>query len=223
MSEAEEVDAFYGFQYKNRFYVVLSQDGLPSRLGLKLVDEIVKAYKSKKLDQWLQQLRESKIVYDDSIPTKEDLSQFKSLILKHHDKNNWMFLDDYYIHHQSLEKITTLGVILNSISPQGNPYVAPYGYVFNFDNLTLDIYTEHRRIESLEDRFGTKIPLLKEKIQLKNLSRKTFERVIERYEKGIQSVSCSSSEDDSDTDLGKLTSDEEELSQKEIESEEDEE
>jgi hypothetical protein len=214
MSEAEEVDAFYGFQYKKRFYVVLSQDGLPSRLGIKLVDEIVKANKSKKLVQWLQNLRESKIVYDDSIPNNQDLTQYKSLILKHHDKTNWMFLDDYYIHHQSLEKITTLGVILNSISPQGNPYVAPYGYVVNFDDDTLDIYTEHRRIESLEDRFGTKIPLLKEKIPWKNLSRNSFEKVIQRYEKGIQSVSCSSS-DDSDTDLGQATTSEEECSEKE--------
>jgi hypothetical protein len=206
-TDNEEVDAFYGFQYKKRFYVVLSQDGLPSRLGVKLVNEIVKAFKQKKLNQWLQQLRESKIVYDDSIPTKDDLQRFQTLILKHHDTSSWMFLDDYYIHYQSLEKITTLGVILNSISSQGNPYVAPYGYVLNFDNEQLDVYTEHMRIDSLEDRFGTKIPLLKEKIPLTHLSRKSFERVIERYEKGIQSVSCSSDES-SDTDLN--ISDEEE-------------
>lgn len=213
MSEAEEVDAFYGFQFKKRFYVVLSQNGLPSRLGIKLVDEIVKAYKSKKLSQWLQQLRESKVVFDDSVPTKDDLIRYKSLVLKHHDTSNWMFLDDYYIHHQSLEKITTLGVILNSISSQGNPYVAPYGYVLNFDDQQLDVYTEHMRIDSLEDRFGTKIPLLKERIPLKDLSRKSFERVIERYEKGIQSVSCSSDES-SDTDLN-ITSEEEERSDRE--------
>jgi hypothetical protein len=205
---SEEVDAFYGFQYKKRFYVVLSQDGLPSQLGVKLVDEITSAIKSKKLSLWLQKLRESKIVYDDSIPTKEDLIQFKTLLTKDHDKTNWLFLDDYYIKHQSLEKIVSLGVILNSISPQGNPYIAPYGYVLNFDDQHFDIYTEHMRIDSLEDRFGTKIPLLKDKIEWNDLSKKSFERIIRRYEEGIQSISCSSSES-SETDFEITTSEDE--------------
>lgn len=200
-----EVDAFYGFQYNKRFYVVLSQDGLPSRLGVKLVDEITKAQKSKKLSSWIQKLKESKIVFDDSVPTKEDIQRYKSLIRPEHDTSNWTFLDDYYIQHQSLEKITALGVILNSISAQGNPYVAPYGYVLNFDDNYFDIYTEHTRIDSLEDRYGTKIPVLKEKLSLKELSRETFEKVIERYEKGIQSVSCSS---ESETDLEDSETDE---------------
>jgi hypothetical protein len=193
-----EVDAFYGFQYNKRFYVVLSQDGLPSRLGLKLVDEITKARRSNKISSWLRKLRESKIVFDDSIPTKEDLQKYKHLIQENHDISNWTFLDDYYIEHQSLEKITSLGVILNSVSSQGNPYVAPYGYVFNFDDNYFDVYTEHTRIDSLEDRYGTKIPVLKEKLSLTDLSREKFEKVIERYEKGIQSVTCSS---ESETDL----------------------
>jgi len=195
-----EIDAFYGFQYNKRFYVVLSQDGLPSRLGVKLVDEIMKARKGKKLNQWLQKLRESKIVYDDSVPSKEDLQRYRNLISEDHDTSNWMFLDDYYIEYQSLEKITILGVILNSVSPQGNPYVAPYGYVLNFDDNYFDIYTEHTRIDRLEDRYGIKIPVLKEKISLDELSRDTFERTIERYEKGIQSVSCSETETDLETD-----------------------
>ena len=193
-----DIDAFYGFQYNKRFYVVLSQDGLPSRLGVKLVDEIVKAQKTKKISSWLQKLRESKIVFDDSVPTKEDLQKFKSYIHSSHDTSNWTFLDDYYIQYQSLEKITSLGVILNSISSQGNPYVAPYGYVLNFDDNHLDVYTEHMRIDSLEDRYGTKIPVLKEKILLKDLSRESFEKVIQRYEKGIQSVSCSDTETETD-------------------------
>ena len=193
-----EVDAFYGFQYNKRFYVVLSQDGLPSRLGVKLVDEILKTQKTKKLSSWIQKLRELKIVFDDSIPTKEDLQKYKHLIRPEHDISNWTFLDDYYIEHQSLEKITSLGVILNSVSSQGNPYVAPYGYVLNLDDNHFDIYTEHMRIDSLEDRYGTKIPVLKEKLSLAKLSRETFEKIIERYEEGIQSVTCSS---DSETDL----------------------
>ena len=205
-----EVDAFYGFQYKKRFYVVLSQDGLPSRLGLKLVDEIMKAQKHKKLSSWIQKLKESKIVYDDSIPTKEDLQRYKSLVQNHHDTSNWTFLDDYYIGHQSLEKITTLGVILNSVSAQGNPYIAPYGYVLNFDNNSLDVYTEHMRIDSLEDRYGTKIPVLKDKIDLHELTKESFDKIVQRYENGIQSVSCSSSsesETDLDTDHSDVESD----------------
>jgi hypothetical protein len=199
-SDQTEIDAFYGFQYNKRFYVVLSQDGLPSRLGVKLVEEIMKARKGKKLSQWLQRLRESKIVYDDSIPSKEDLQKYRNLITEDHHTSNWMFLDDYYIQNQSLDKITTLGVILNSVSPQGNPYVAPYGYVLNFDDNYFDIYTEHTRIDRLEDRYGIKIPVLKEKIELDELSREVFERTIERFEKGIQSVSCSESETDLDTE-----------------------
>jgi hypothetical protein len=195
-----EVDAFYGFQYNKRFFVVLSQDGLPSHLGVKIMEEVVKALKGKKLDGWLNRLRESKVVYDDSIPTKEDLQKYKSLIKSEHDKSNWMFLDDYYIQNQSLEKIVSLGVILNSVSSQGNPYIAPYGYVLNFDDYHLDIYTEHMRIESLEDRYGTKIPLLKEKIPVKDINKISFQRIIDRYEKGIQSISCSSSSS-SETDL----------------------
>jgi hypothetical protein len=198
MNSTEEIDAFYGFQYHQRFYVVLSQDGLPSRLGLKLVDEIVKNQKGNKFNIWKQKLRESKIVYDDSIPTKEDIQKYKSFIKESHDESDWMFLDDYYIEHQSLEKILSLGVILNSVSAQGNPYVAPYGYVFNFDDNYFDIYTEHTRIDSLEDRYGTKIPVLKQKLKISELSRKTFQKTIDRYEKGIQSVSCSESEE---TDL----------------------
>jgi hypothetical protein len=48
MAENNPVDAFYGFQYKKRFYVVLCQDGNPSQIGLRLVDEVIKAVKSKK-------------------------------------------------------------------------------------------------------------------------------------------------------------------------------
>lgn len=203
-----EIDGFYGFQYNKRFYVVLSQDGLPSRLGIKLVDEISKTRKGKKMNQWLQRLKESKIVYDDSIPTKEDLQRYRNLISEDHDTSNWMFLDDYYSEYQSLEKITTLGVILNSVSAQGNPYVAPYGYVLNFDDNYFDIYTEHTRIDRLEDRYGVKIPVLKEKIALDELSRDTFERIIERHEKGIQSVSCSETETDLETDVSESSSDE---------------
>lgn len=205
-----EVDAFYGFQYRKRFYVVLSQDGLPSRLGLKLTEELIKARKANKLSVWLHKLRESKIVFDDSIPTKEDLQRYKSLICPEHDTSNWTFLDDYYIQNQSLEKITSLGVILNSTSSQGNPYVAPYGYVFNFDDNYFDIYTEHTRIDSLEDRYGTKIPVLKEKIALKDLSKEAFDKIIERHEKGILSVSCSDTEtEDTTTDTEKEDSDDE--------------
>lgn len=200
-----EVDAFYGFQYKKRFYVVLSQNGLPSRLGLKLTDEIIKLRKANKISTLLQRLRESKIVFDDSVPSKEDLTRYKSLIRPDHDTSNWTFLDDYYIENQSLEKITSLGIILNSVSSQGNPYVAPYGYVLNLDDNYFDIYTEHTRIDSLEDRYGTKIPVLKDKLSVKELSRDSFDKIIQRYEKGIQSVECSS---ESDTDLETDTSEE---------------
>lgn len=210
-TDKTEIDGFYGFQYNKRFYVVLSQDGLPSCLGIKLVDEISKARKGKKMNQWLQKLKESKIVYDDSIPTKEDLQRYRNLISEDHDTSNWMFLDDYYSEYQSLEKITTLGVILNSVSPQGNPYVAPYGYVLNFDDNYFDIYTEHTRIDRLEDRYGVKIPVLKEKIALDELTRDTFERIIERYERGIQSVSCSETETDLETRETETSSDESDL------------
>jgi hypothetical protein len=196
-----EVDAFYGFQYKKRFYVVLSQDGLPSRLGLKLVQEILKGIKDKKLSTWLQNLRQSKIVFDDSIPTREDLEMFRNFITSEHSTQNWTFLDDYYIQTQSLEKMTTLGILLNSISSQGNPYVAPYGYVLNYDDERFDIYVEHNRLDSFDDRYGTPIPVLKERIPLKELSRERFKRVIDKYEKGIVSESSSDSETtDLDTD-----------------------
>jgi hypothetical protein len=89
-------------------------------------------------------------------------------------------------------------VILNSISPQGNPYVAPYGYVFNFDEQRFDIYIEHERITSLEDRYGTLIPVLKEKIDLSELNKVSFQKVINKYELGIIESEPS---DQSDTDF----------------------
>lgn len=200
MSEQVE-DAFYGFQYKNRFYVVLCQDGKPSQIGVRLVDEVLKGVKNNKIPQWTRKLLESKIVFEDSIPSKDDLQKYKSLIKKGYDGNTWMFLDEYYIENKSLEKIVSLGIILNSISPQGNPYVAPYGYVLNLDDNRFDIYIEHARISSLEDRFGTLIPVLKEKIPLDELSISNFqELVIDRYELGITFVESSESESESDTE-----------------------
>jgi len=195
-----EVDAFYGFQYKKRFYVVLSQDGLPSRLGIKIVQEILKAIKSKKLNQWLHQLRQCKIVFDDSIPTPDDLIDYGNYWNPAYSKEDWTFLDDYYIQTQSLEKIVSLGVILNSVSAQGNPYVAPYGYVLNFDENRLDVYVEHNRIDCFEDRYGVPIPVLKERILLHELSKESFQKVIDKYENKI--YESSSSESDSEaTDL----------------------
>jgi hypothetical protein len=191
----KDVDAFYGFQLNKRFYVVLCQDGLPSHIGKKIVDEILKGYKSKKFESWKKKLLESKIVFEDSIPTKEDLQKFKSMINKNYDGSNWTFLDEFYIQNKSLEMILQLGIILNSISPQGNPYVAPYGYVLNFDDNRFDIYIEHARVTSLEDRYGTLIPVLKEKISLDSLSCETFQKVIDKYENGI----CES-ESESDTE-----------------------
>jgi hypothetical protein len=192
-------DAFYGFYFRQRYYVVLSQNGTPSELGNKLVDEIVKMLKDRKTNQWIQRLRESKIVFEDSIPTKEDIQKFKNLITEQHDTTNWTFLDDYYSYYKSFDKILNLGVILNSISPQGHPLVAPYGYVLNFDDKRLDIYIEHTRIDSLEDKYGTQIPVLKEKIDWTELSRGTFQRIIDRYEKGI--LLSESSEGEEETDL----------------------
>ena len=207
-----DVDAFYGFQYKKRFYVVLSQDGLPSRLGIKLVNEILKAIKSKKLSSWLQKLRACKIVFDDSVPTKEDLNQYSSYLSSEHSKEDWTFLDDYYIRTQSLEKIVSIDVILNSISSQGNPYVAPYGYVLNYDDERLDVYVEHNRIDSFDDRYGVPIPVLKERILLSDLSKETFQKVIDKYEKKIIKDSSSSSDSDTtdlDTDHSPAHSDDE--------------
>jgi len=195
-----EVDAFYGFQYKKRFYVVLSQDGLPSRLGMKIVQEILKGIKSKKLPLWLNSLRQCKIVFDDSIPTQEDLNEFRNYISSQHSTDDWTFLDDYYIRTQSLEKIVDLGVILNSISAQGNPYVAPYGYVLNYDDNRLDVYVEHNRIDSFDDRYGVPIPVLKERFPLGELTKETFQKVIDKYEKKIYESSSSDSES-SATDL----------------------
>jgi hypothetical protein len=205
----KDVDAFYGFQLNKRFYVVLCQDGLPSCVGKRIVDEILKGYKSKKFESWKRKLLESKIVFEDSIPTKEDLQKFKSMINENYDGSNWTFLDEFYIQNKSLEMILQLGIILNSISPQGNPYVAPYGYVLNFDENRFDIYIEHARISSIEDRYGTLIPVLKEKIPLDTLSYETFERVIDKYEKGIcDSETESDSETDFETDH---TSDEDDI------------
>jgi hypothetical protein len=201
MAENNPVDAFYGFQYKKRFYVVLCQDGNPSQIGLRLVDEVIKAVKSKKTETWKQKLLESKIVFEDSIPTKEDLTKFKSLLKKGYDGTNWTFLDEYYTQHKSLDKIVDLGIILNSISPQGNPYVAPYGYVFNFDDSRFDVYIEHARISSLEDRYGTLIPVLKERIPLTELDKTAFQKVIDRYELGIVVDTDSSSSSDTETDF----------------------
>jgi hypothetical protein len=201
MSEQVSEDAFYGFQYKNRFYVVLCQDGKPSQIGVRLVEEVLKGVRNNKIPQWTRKLLESKIVFEDSIPTKDDLQKYKSLIKKGYDGNTWMFLDEYYIENKSLEKIVTLGIILNSISPQGNPYVAPYGYVLNLDDNRFDIYIEHARISSLEDRFGTLIPVLKEKIPLDELSIESFqESVVNTYELGYI-VESSSSETDTETDF----------------------
>jgi hypothetical protein len=67
MTEKEPVDAFYGFQLNKRFYVVLCQDGLPSQMGIRLVNEIVKAMKQNKFDIWKRKLLESKIVFEDPI------------------------------------------------------------------------------------------------------------------------------------------------------------
>jgi hypothetical protein len=192
-------DAFYGFCYNQRFYVVLSQDGKPSELGVRLVDEIVKMLKDKKkMEQWILKLRESKIVFEESIPTKEDIQKFKNIITEQHDKTNWTFLDDYYSYYKSLDKILSLGVILNSISPQGHPLVAPYGYVLNFDEKRFDIYIEHTRIDSLEDKYGTQVPILKEKIDLTDLNRQSFQRIVDKFERGIVSES---SEGEEETDL----------------------
>jgi hypothetical protein len=168
---------------------------------LRLVDEVIKAVKSKKTETWKQKLLESKIVFEDSIPTKEDLTKFKSLLKKGYDGTNWTFLDEYYTQHKSLDKIVDLGIILNSISPQGNPYVAPYGYVFNFDDSRFDVYIEHARISSLEDRYGTLIPVLKERIPLTELDKTAFQKVIDRYELGIVVDTDSSSSSDTETDF----------------------
>lgn len=200
-SDAEHTDAFYGFLYKKRFYVVLCQDGKPSQIGIKLVDEIVKAIKQKKLETWKHKLLQMKIVFEDNIPTESDLTTFQRLIKNGYDGSNWTFLDEYYMKHRSLEKIIDLPVILNSISPQGNPYVAPYGYVLNFDENRLDVYIEHARISSLEDRYGTLIPVLKEKLDLQDLSRNLFQRVIDQFELGIEYETEKSSDSDSETDL----------------------
>ena len=195
----ESNDAFYGFCYHQRFYVVLSQDGKPSELGIKLVDEIVKMLKdNKKLDQWIFKLRESKIVFEESIPSKEDIQRFKHIMTEQHEKTNWTFLDDYYSYYKSLEKILSLGVILNSISPQGHPLVAPYGYVLNLDEKRFDIYIEHTRIDSLDDKYGTQVPVLKEKIDWPELNRVSFQRIIDKYERGMVSES---SEGEEETDL----------------------
>jgi len=196
----ETVDAFYGFQLKQRFYVVLCQDGKPSQVGKKLLDEVIKGYKGKKLDIWKQKLLESKIVFEESIPTKEDLENYNHM-LNGYDGSNWTFLDEYYIQHKSLEKIVELGLILNSVSPQGNPYVAPYGYVLNLDDNRFDIYIEHARISSLEDRFGTLIPVLKEKLDLSTLNKNVFQKVIDIYELGLKYDSESSDGSDSETDF----------------------
>lgn len=195
-------DAFYGFQYKKRFYVVLCQDGKPSQIGVRLVEEILRANKMKKIPIWTQKLLESKIVFEDSIPTRDDLTKYKSMIKKGYDGKNWMFLDEYYIESKSLEKIVSLGIILNSISPQGNPYVAAYGYVLNLDDNRFDIYIEHTRISSLEDRYGTLIPVLKEKISLDELNLQVFQQtVVDRYELGITYIESSESESDVETDF----------------------
>lgn len=196
----ETVDAFYGFQLKQRFYVVLCQDGKPSQVGKKLLDEVIKGYKGKKLDIWKRKLLESKIVFEESIPTREDLKNYNHM-LNGYDGSNWTFLDEYYIQYKSLEKIVELGLILNSVSPQGNPYVAPYGYVLNFDDNRFDIYIEHARISSLEDRFGTLIPVLKEKLDLATLNKNLFQRVIDIYELGLKYDSESTDGSDSETDF----------------------
>ena len=197
----ETVDAFYGFQLKNRFYVVLSQDGKPSQVGKKILDEIMKGYKGNKLDTWKQKLLESKIVFEESIPSQDDLIQYKHM-LNGYDGSNWTFLDEYYIHHKSLEKIVELGLILNSVSPQGNPNVVPYGYVLNLDDNRFDIYIEHERISSLEDRFGTLIPVLKEKLDLGALNKNVYQRVIDKYELGLGKKDLESSdESNSETDF----------------------
>lgn len=202
MSErGEPVDAFYGFQCDKRFYVVLCQDGSPSQIGKKLLDEVIKGYKGRKLQSWKQKLLECKIVFENSIPTKEDLQKYKSLLQKGYDGTNWTFLDEYYIQHKSLEKIIQLGIVLNSISPQGNPYVAPYGYVLNFDDQRFDVYIEHARISSLEDRYGTLIPVLKEKFELDKLNKEDFQRVIDQYELGIEYETEKSQTSDSETDF----------------------
>jgi hypothetical protein len=152
----------------------------------------------KKMEQWILKLRESKIVFEESIPTKEDIQKFKNIITEQHDKTNWTFLDDYYSYYKSLDKILSLGVILNSISPQGHPLVAPYGYVLNFDEKRFDIYIEHTRIDSLEDKYGTQVPILKEKIDLTDLNRQSFQRIVDKFERGIVSES---SEGEEETDL----------------------
>lgn len=198
----EPVDAFYGFQYKKRFYVVLCQDGKPSQIGVKLVEEITKAIKQKKLESWKRKLLEMKIVFEDNIPTEDDLEIFQKFLKSGYDGSNWTFLDEYYIKHRSLEKIIDLPVLLNSISPQGNPYVAPYGYVLNFDDQRFDIYIEHARISSLEDRYGTLIPVLKEKLDLNVLNKSLFQRVIDQFELGIEyETETSNDGSESETDF----------------------
>lgn len=132
----------FGFYYNKKYYVVYNYcDAYPHSLGVSLVEEINKAIADGSFGDWLDKVKNLKVI-DPSIPPTEKeikkLKKFASLGVSNQSFTDWFCLLRNC--QGSFKKVLEAGYLDNHVNNNGNPRFQDFAYIINYDMNKLDYY-----------------------------------------------------------------------------------